>query len=146
MTFMQNSNDNPNDFLFIHIRPGIESKGHPLATVAVHLVSENGIRYGVALASQHLKKDEKWNAAMGRFVAAGRAARSKERLFVYFRAHGRRDLIISAVERVSYAIETGEIKASRKVARAVNETVTRLNTAKTVRDFNRAVRDSAAAE
>ncbi len=143
---------NNNDFAFIHVRPGLDDKKeHPIATIAIHLVSDDTGRYGVALASQHLKKDEKWNAAMGRFVAAGRAARSKDRLFMYYDpSESRRDLIISAVERIAHAIEYGEIKASRKVTRAINDTVTRLNMARTLHDYDVATREraegSAAAE
>ncbi len=132
---------NNNDFSFIHVRPGLDDKKeHPLATIAIHLVSIDG-RYGVALASQHLKKDEKWNAGMGRFVAAGRAARSKDRLFIVAPNGGsRRDLILDAVQRVYDAIQYKEINASRKVARAVSDTLIRLNMAKALNDFDNSVK------
>lgn len=150
MTDMQT--DNLNDFLFIHIRPGIESKGHPLATIAVHLVTDDdAVEYGVALASQHPKKDV-WDATMGRSVAAGRAARGKDRVFIYQASNmPRRELVLEAVQRVYDAVECGELKASHKVARALGDTIARLNMAKTMHNFDVVMRstsnaDSAAAE
>lgn len=136
MTNMQTINNS--DFSFIHIRPGLEGKQHPIATIAVHLVPVNG-RFGVALASQHVKKDEKWDAKLGRFVAAGRASRSRtDRVFIGATG-SRRDLIINAVERVHDAIVSNEIRASRKVTRAIVDTLNRLHAARAARDFDNGV-------
>lgn len=127
---MQN-NDN---FAYIHIRPGLESKEQPIATIAVHTIPEDGYgvpqRFAVGFAAQHLKKDRTWNASMGRNVSRGRAEKSAKRLFVYADNHSRRDLLMAAVMRVLESVQSGETFATKKVTRALQDTLARLYTSK----------------
>ncbi len=122
--------NNENGFAFIHVRPGIDSKEQPVATIAISLVPEfdqiPGLqRYAVGFAAQHTKKDG-WNAAMGRTVAQGRAERSASRVFVHAADIGRRDLLIAAVTRVLEAVEANEIFATKQTTRALQNTLARL--------------------
>lgn len=132
---MHNNNSN-NDFAFIHIRPGIESKEHPLATIAISTISEDDFlstssRFAIGFAAQHVKKDRQWNAAMGRNVARGRAEKSAKRIYVHAdRGVGRRDLMTAAVVRVLEAVEAGELFATKKATRALQDTLTRFAAAK----------------
>ena len=129
---MQN-NDNDN-FAYIHVRPGLESKEHPVATIAISTVPEDGYgvpqRFAVGFAAQHVKKDRMWNAEMGRNVARGRAEKSAKRVFVYADNHSRRDLLMAAVMRVLESVESGETFATKKVTRALQDTLARLYDAK----------------
>lgn len=129
---MQQINDN--EFAFIHIRPGIEAKEQPVATIAVRLFPESDDlpyrRFAVGFAAQHAKKDP-WNAAMGRAVSQGRAERSASRVFVHANAGmSRRDLLIAAVTRVLEAVDSGDINASKRSTRALQDTLARLVEAK----------------
>ncbi len=123
---------NDNNFAFIHIRPGIESKEHPLATIAISTIPEDyslatPSRFAVGFAAQHVKKDRQWNASMGRNVARGRAEKSASRVFVHAdRNVSRRDLMTAAVVRVLEAVETGELFATKKATRALQDTLSRL--------------------
>lgn len=125
---------NNDNFAYIHIRPGLESKEQPVATIAISLVPEDGPgiprRYAVGFAAQHVKKDKKWNGAMGRSVARGRAEKSAKRLFVYADGFNRRDFMMAAVMRVLESVEAGETFATRKVTRALQDTLSRLYNAK----------------
>lgn len=140
---MQNDDNN---FAYLHVRPGLFSKKHPLATIAVNTIPEieaaalggNTLRrYAVGFASQHVKKDTKWNAAMGRNVARGRAERSaNNRVFIIANEGiSRRDLLILATARVLEATEMGELFASKKTRRALRDTLNRLVSAKHEADF-----------
>jgi len=137
-----------NDFAYIHIRPGTEGKSQPVATVAIDLKAVainlgtesdyvlSSPHFAVGLASQHLKKDINWNSAIGRQVSRGRA--EQRRLYTHVMPIlSRRELIISAVCRVFEAVETGELKASRKVTRALKDTITRLRKSKSLNETNR---------
>jgi len=123
-------NDN---FIYIHVRPGLFKKGHPVATIAVNVISDSdsssadGIqRYAVGFAAQHTKKDTQWNAAMGRNVARGRAERSADRVFVLAKENvKRRELIELATARVLEAVDAGDIFASKKTTKALRETLGR---------------------
>ena len=123
--------DNPNEFAFIHVRPGADGKSHPIGTIAIELkpvddYSRDTDMFRVGFAAQHTKKDQ-WIAARGRSVAAGRAARSKDPVFVVAPKNcSRRELILRALSAVFDATEAGKINVSKQFRRAVSDTLTRL--------------------
>lgn len=140
---MQNDD---NDFAYIHVRPGLFGKEHPLATIAINTIPEietaalggnTPRRYAVGFASQHVKKDTQWDASMGRRVARGRAERSaNDRVFIIANEGvSRRDLLILATARVLEATEAGDLFASKKTRRALRDTLDRLVTAKHHADY-----------
>jgi len=124
---------NNDSFVYIHVRPGLFKKEHPVATIAINTTPENdapsvaGVqRHAVGFAAQHAKKDTKWNAAMGRTVARGRAEKSADRVFVYANDNTkRRDLLALATARVLEAVEAGDLFASKRTTKALRDTVER---------------------
>jgi hypothetical protein len=126
---MQNDD---NDFAYLHVRPGLFGKEHPVATIAVNTIAEDDYatsphRFAVGFAAQHVKKDRQWNGDMGRTVSRGRAEKSANRVYVHANpGTGRRDLLILAAARVLEAVESGELFATKKVKRALQDTVDRL--------------------
>lgn len=143
---------NEEDFAYIHIRPGLLSKEHPVATVAISLIAEDDYapaphRYAVGFAAQHVKKDRNWDSEMGRRVARGRAEKGANRVYVHANPNiPRRELLILAVSRVYEAAESGEIFATKKVTRALRDTVDRLVDAKHDAEHRRQFEELAAAE
>lgn len=143
---------NENDFAYIHIRPRSSSneKEHPVATVALCLVAEDDYapaphRFAVGFAAQHIKKDRQWNAEMGRRVARGRAEKSVHRVHIHANPNTpRRDLIILAVGRVLEAVESGELFATKRVTRALQDTIDRLVDARIDAEHKRQYADLAA--
>lgn len=125
---------NNDNFAYIHVRPGLFAKEHPLATIAVNTVPEleqpvAGVcRFAVGFSAQHLKKDTRWDASMGRKIARGRAEKSANRVYVHANENiSRRDLIALATARVLEAVEMGELFASKKTTKALRDTLGRLS-------------------
>ena len=128
--------DRSNEFAYIHVRPG-DGKSHPIGTIAVKLTpmddySRSIDTHRVGFAAQHVKKDP-WIAARGRAVAAGRATRSKNPIFVAAPNNtSRRELILRAVEAVLGAAHDGKINVSKQFRSALEDTMQRLTNSETI--------------
>jgi hypothetical protein len=126
---MHTNEQTNDDFAYIHIREGIDGKNHPIGTVAVSLVP-NGIEYRVGYAIQNSRED-RWDSALGRSIAAGRAARSKnDRLSFRVLDDGsrfvsRQTLLKMAIAAVQDALADSR-SSSRRFNRALRDTLRRI--------------------
>ncbi len=134
---IDNKNMNTNDkiikpnFAFVHIRPGLESKQHPVGTVAVDINAAREGELRVGYAVQHSKKD-KWNSAAGRHISGERAARGRDTCLLsdVDPTFSRRQILAAAVALVANAVEHEHIVVSKKFSRALDDTFERLTAEK----------------
>lgn len=135
MVFM-NSNDNLNDFAIIHVRPGLESKTQPVGTVAVNLEAVKTGLLVVGYAIQHSKLD-RWDAARGRAVSVGRAARGRDSMLCQpiDPKLGRRELLIAALELI--VANEDMLNLSRDFRSSTRDSLSRLLAAKASADLKR---------
>jgi hypothetical protein len=127
------NNDNLNDFAIIHVRPGLDSKTQPVGTVAVNLQAFKRGRLVVGYAIQHSKLD-KWDAARGRAVAVGRAARNRDAELCgsVDPKIGRRELLIAALELI--VDNESMLNLSRNFRSSTCDTLSRMLAAKASAD------------
>ncbi len=142
MTNMNNSknDDDQNDYAIIHVRPGLEGKGHPIGTIAVSLPLARVGTLAVGYAIQHSKLD-RWDAVRGRKVAVGRAARGRDSVVSAIIDKGmlRRELLITAL---GLLVAEGDIlNLSHSFRRATKDTLQRMIAAKEADDVKRAAKD-----
>lgn len=142
MTHMQNTKDNQNDFAIIHIRPGLEGKAQPVGTVAINLLEARAGRLVVGYAIQHSRLDA-WDAAKGRSIAVGRAARGRDPFLAsaVSKSAMRRELLIAALDLI--VANNDMLNLSRNFREATKDTLFRLVAAKENADLKRS---AAAAE
>ncbi len=143
---MNAKDSNDIDYAYVHVRHGVdlESKQHPIGTVAVRLVptvtygDDEKAVYSVGLAVSHPKK-ERWDAKRGREVARGRAAAGRCSSFELVAAPdiGRRRLVTLAVESIAKAVSEGSFtpngseqplsdRRREDISKALRDTASRL--------------------
>lgn len=109
---------------WIHIRPGMDSRGTPVGTVAVTVKSGSLRRVGFAVLNA---KQDKWDSTTGITVACGRALHSKDSLFV--ECADDKQVLVEALEAVLYGIEERRFSVPRKFQKALFETWYRMKNA-----------------
>lgn len=128
---MQNTTDPQGEFAIVHIRPGTDShRNHPVGTVAVSLTSAVNGYLVVGYSVQHSKLDS-WDAARGREIAVGRAARGRQSCLTLelpldvIGTLRRRDLITLALRELVRSV-TASNGATRRFRLAMVDTLARV--------------------
>lgn len=122
------SSDNASKFAYVYIRPGVDGKAHPIGTVAIKLETIEFSSYLYGIAMQNTKKD-KWVASIGRAVAAGRADRAKNPLFITINPSDkltRRQLILCTLYAICEKATKDKKMMSKQFRRAVFDTYHRI--------------------